>query len=390
MTSIPLERPDLHVCIATGQNLANLIPAVQCRAREVWILQTPAMRASAAHLQDALRARGAATKRIDFADDEVAGLHVECARLAEALDGRPVVINITGGTKQMTLALTDTLAGHLGTGAPGSAPHLVYTDTVRQRLDWLRPSPVSEPMQDVLTLNDILLVQGYRQQEGSAGARSAEWQRASSERAPLTRYLGEHAEALASFFGKLNWAAHSALNEPDGPWEPRQPVAIPSRNAAAAKAIELAQSHSLLHREGERHVVFHDQEAARYLGGGWVEELAGLKLEGAPRARWAPNLRVRHVDTGSENEIDLAVVNRNRLLVVECKAQSPDDRKVSDWIYKLSQLARAVGGHLAQPLLLSARPLPEMYRQRASEYGVDVLDGEGIDSLGAYLRRWAR
>lgn len=29
------------LCIATGQNLANLIPALQLRPAEVWILATP-------------------------------------------------------------------------------------------------------------------------------------------------------------------------------------------------------------------------------------------------------------------------------------------------------------------------------------------------------------
>jgi hypothetical protein len=33
--------PTLHLCIANGQNLANLIPALQCGAQDVRILQAP-------------------------------------------------------------------------------------------------------------------------------------------------------------------------------------------------------------------------------------------------------------------------------------------------------------------------------------------------------------
>lgn len=34
-----MTRPSLHVCVATGQNLANLIPALQSRAAEIVILK---------------------------------------------------------------------------------------------------------------------------------------------------------------------------------------------------------------------------------------------------------------------------------------------------------------------------------------------------------------
>jgi hypothetical protein len=241
MTQPVAARPDLHLCIATGQNLANLIPTIQLAAREVWILQTPAMRASASHLYDALKARGIEVKRIDFADDDVARLHTQCERLAEALDGRPVVVNITGGTKQMTLALTDTLAPHLDTGGAPTALHFVYTDTARQRLDWLRPVATSEPMQDVLRLDDILLAQGYRQQEGSGGAEWARWQRAAEGRVRLTRFLGDNAAKLSRFFGTLNWLAQSALNEPTGPWRAAQSLDF-SPGAQAAAALRLARS----------------------------------------------------------------------------------------------------------------------------------------------------
>jgi hypothetical protein len=61
---------------------------------------------------------------------------------------------------------------------------------------------------------------------------------------------------------------------------------------------------------------------------------------------------------------------------------------VSDWVYKASQLARSVGGHMAQALLVSARVLDDTSLQRAREYGVDVLAGGDLSNLPDYLRRW--
>jgi len=382
-----IDTPALHLCIATGQNLANLIPALQCGAREVWVLQTPDMRARAGFLCDALKARGITVQRIDFADDDVTTLHAQAAGIAERLDGRAVTINLTGGTKLMTLALTDTLAADLSTNDAAKQPHLVYTDTRHHRLDWLRPNPRADVMADVLRINDILLAQGYRRQPASGGAEAAEWQRAAEERKSLTRKLGGEAEKLARFFGPLNALAHRALNEPRGPWQPEQELDF-TPGAANAELLRAAQAAGLLRWDEQTQVVFRDRGAAQYLGGGWVEEFAGLKISGMRPADWAPRLRIESTDGRTPNELDAAVVHGNRLLLVECKAAAARDNDVADWIYKASQLARNVGGQMARPLLLSARAIHEPHRQRAKEYGVDVLAAAELATLPDYLRRW--
>ena len=383
-----MNTPTLHLCIATGQNLANLIPALQCGAEEVWVLQTPTMRASAGHLADALKARGIAVRRIDFADDAVTTLHAQAAAIAEELDGRAVAINLSGGTKLMTLALVQTLAGHLGTGSQADAPHLVYTDTVHRRLDWLAPVPRSEAMEPVLKIDDILRAQGYRRQAGSGGAEAAEWMRQADERKALTRFMGRESRGLGRFFGTLNFLAHRALNEPDGAWRPEQSFDFAPAHKYA-ELLRLARKLGLLTWDDDSQIVFHDRDAAQYLGGGWVEEYAGLKIAGAKGdGDWAPRMLVEHADSGAPNELDAVLVHGNRMLVVECKAQRTSDNKVADWIYKASQLARSVGGQLAQPLLLSARTLADEHRQRAREYRVDVLDGAELSQLPDYLRRW--
>ena len=378
--------PDLHLCIATGQNLANLIPALQCGAREVWILQTPKMQHSASHLADALKARKIAVRRIDFADQDVATLQAQAERVAEMLDGQRVAINLSGGTKLMTLALTETLAAHLATGAEGQ-PHLLYTDTEQHRLDWLRPTPRSEPMADVLKLNDILLAQGYRRQAGSGGAEAAHWQRQADERAALTRFMGDGAKHLGRFFGTLNGLAHRALNAPHGPWLPEQFLDFPA-GGAAAELLRRAQDAGVLSWDGQSQLVLNNPDAAQYLGGGWVEEYAGLKISGMRPADWAPRLQIESVEGHTTNELDAAVVHGNRLLLVECKAAAARDNDVADWIYKASQLARKVGGQLARPLLLSARQIGDPARQRARDYVVDVLAAEELAGLPQYLARW--
>ena len=389
--------PGLHICIATGQNLANLIPALQCKANEVWILQTPQMRASAGHLADALKARSISVQPIDFADDDVTTQHAQAAGIAELLDGRAVTINLTGGTKLMTLALTETLAAHLSTNNAAAQPHLVYTDTKNHRLDWLRPEPRSEVMISVLNINDTLLVQGYRQVDATGGADAAWRQRDASQRSELTKYLGHEAQELDELLSRLNGLAQAALNG-RGPLLPKQNVSLPANPRRAQKLRDVlaraAGSGGLLDWDGRGAVTFHDEAAARYIGGGWVEEFAASKMRGYVQCDCASQLRVRsmRIDDASDdstNELDAVMVHGNRMLVVECKAAvTTNDDKLADWIYKISQVARSVGGQMAQPLLLSAREIGDKPRRRALDYGVAVLAAGELTSFPDYLRRW--
>jgi hypothetical protein len=243
-------------------------------------------------------------------------------------------------------------------------------------------------MLSVLKIDDILRAQGYRRQPGSGGAEAAEWQRRAEGRKALTRRMGDEARTLSRMFGRLNWLAQQALNEPSGPWRPEQELPI-TPGGRDADLLSDAARHTLLTWDGETGVVFTDRDAALYLGGGWVEEYAGFKVSGARAdGGWAPRLRIEHVDSGAANELDAVAVHGNRLLAVECKAARAADDKVADWVYKLSQLARSVGGQLAQPLLLSAHVLQDVHRQRAKEYGVHVLAGDELGQLPEYLRRW--
>lgn len=92
---------------------------------------------------------------------------------------------------------------------------------------------------------------------------------------------------------------------------------------------------------------------------GWLEEYAALKLRGLKPGDWDANIAVESVRGKIENEFDAFAVNRNRLLVIECKTArfGRDAARDADYIYKFAQLSRRVGGVMSRSLLLSARPV---------------------------------
>jgi hypothetical protein len=369
----------VHVCIATGQNAANLIPLLQYDAREVWILQTPAMKASAGHLATALGRQGRIIQRKDFADADTAQLRRSAQALALELDGCHVVLHATGGTKPMVLALRDEL--RLVEAGAGRL-EILYAETQRQQIDWLGEQARTEPMADVLDLQRMLLVQGYRIEGDN---RHAQAQQRAQTRARMTRELGDHAGQYGGAFSALAALASRAA-ESSAPRDLTQ-IFDYAPGGRFAKLLGMALEAQLLQWDEDTAVTFSSQEVARYFAGGWLEEFVLLKLSGGLAApeRFSCNLRVVSGE-GVANEVDAMVMHRNRALLIECKTGRQDDP--ADALYKLAQLRNQLGGSVASALYLSAQDLHESHLRRAREYRIEVLCGTRVAELVDWLRRW--
>ncbi|MFZ1499234.1 MAG: DUF1887 family CARF protein [Giesbergeria sp.] len=372
----------LHLCIATGQNAANFIPLKQLQAQDIWVLETPEMQQqhSAKALATALKAAlpNAQIRILPFDDSTPQAMQAAALQLAsDELDGKDVVFHATGGTKLMVLAIHQQL---LNLAAGQGRYRLLYADTAHQTLSWLDEQARQEPMADVLTLQEQLLLRGYRT---SNDTRPAGIQQRASERAKTTRFMGEKSAQLKGFFSKLNYQARQAA---DGKGLTRELDYLP--RGAAGNLLEMAQEHGLLSiNEAYSQITFASQDIAEYLCGGWVEEYVFLKFTGtlAP-SQYTLGAQLTHIASKTQNEIDGIAVAHNRALIVECKAKKQD--QAQDAIYKLGQLVRQVGGLMARGLYVSARSVSDADRSRAREYGVDVLAGEDLAQLSDYLRRW--
>ena len=372
----------LHLCIATGQNAANFIPLKQLQVQDIWVLETPDMQKqhSAKALVTALKAAlpNAQIRTLPFDDSTPQAMQSAALQLAnDELDGKDVVFHATGGTKLMVLAIHQQL---LNLAAGEGRYRLLYADTAHQTLSWLDEQPRQEPMADVLTLNEQLLLRCYRT---SNDTRPAGIQQRASERAKVTRFMGEKSAQLKGFLGVLNFQARHAA---DGKGLARDFEYLP--RGPAGNLLELAQEQGLITiHEAYSQVTFASTAVAEYFCGGWVEEYVFLKFTGtlAP-SQYTLGAQITHSTSKTQNEIDGIAVAHNRALIIECKAKKQD--QAQDAIYKLGQLVRQVGGLMARGLYVSARPVSDTDRARAKEYGVDVLAGEELASLSDYLRNW--
>ena len=140
---------------------------------------------------------------------------------------------------------------------------------------------------------------------------------------------------------------------------------------------------------GQYDLTFADADSARFFAGGWAEEYVFLKLTGLlAQGQYAMNVKVSQAQSKSGNEIDAMAVKNNRALLIECK--SGKQTKAQESIYKLGQVVKQVGGLMAQGLYVSAQRVSDTDRQRAREYGIDVMAADELTQLTAYLRDWCK
>lgn len=198
----------------------------------------------------------------------------------------------------------------------------------------------------------------------------------------LTKHLGREALQLGPFFGAVNALAKSALDERGeslvSPW---QRFERPPRGAWRL-AIQDVEQAGVARFDGLTGLAFLDAEGARYLSGGWLEEYAWHAVQAlAPddvrmgvTGVWAGTARGR-------NELDVVVVHRNRLLLIECKTLrlGREDQKDSDLLYKLDSVGDDVRGLFGEVVLLSARTPSPLVVDRAGHHRIRVV---GPDRLG--------
>jgi len=381
-----------QICIVSDRLVPNLIPALMLKPERLLLLSSPEM------AEAGITARLEAMLVKQGFDVSVAGglpsggmtkiAAFACSVLERWRASHPtdsVILNISGGNKLMAIVLTQAI----GTSVDG----VIYTDTAHGVLETLAVPQGGDasprPLESALDVALYLEAQGLHPR--AALDESPDWEQAVRARRSLTKYLGKRARGLADFIGIVNSLASSAMDERgDALIRPLQQFKRTPRGlwAEAAREIDAA---GLARWDGAKGLTFTDAEAARYLGGGWLEEYAWLV---------ARELRPDDVRLGLEgdwegtkrgrNELDVVIVHRNRLLLIECKT-SRHGRDLQDdaaLLYKLDSVGDDVRGLFGEVMLLSAREPSALINDRADHHQIQVMGPERLPTLQRDIRDW--
>jgi len=318
------------------------------------------------------------------------------------LDGVPpgdeVIVNFTGGTKIMALAVVLPCLARRGANVS-----LIYVDTRNDRLDKITMTPEGklhiseEPLSVVIPFPAVVALAGEKLKSLQCNLLAHQTERADlSKRLAFSRQLAGLFKKQKQFFaaGPTGRQSPKASGEVTFSSAGRKP-GRPSVNACVrwdATAFRLL----VPPRDEER---FEHPDGAEYFAGKWLEEFTARELSESrlfdsvaqsavlslqPETLAQFQKPPMHTD---KNELDVVVTKGTRAALIECKAGNA----TQDHVYKLAALTNHLLGAFGRAALVCRfRPSPGVI-EKCRDLRVDVIAGsEDLRHIPARIGRLLR
>jgi hypothetical protein len=291
-----------------------------------------------------------------------------------------MTVNITGGTKLMSVAMLDifSAAGHA----------IIYTDTAKDTLERVHNCSL-EPLPAVLGIEEYLLAYGATVHDSASW--HAAWQERAFDRRAAAALLARATQdkKLKTLITVLNAMGMNALS-PNGDelLFPEQAFKFPLTTEQLKLVKPLAEQGLFTLHKNRLSLTFVDAERTRFICGHWLEEYAWHIAEQAGLNEVACGVEIDWENSRTRNELDVLAVHNNRLLIIECKTVrfSDDHQKSNNTLYKINSLGESLRGVFGKKVLLSAWGVSSTMLDRAKTQGIKILRPH---ELAAYIQQWS-
>lgn len=284
------------------------------------------------------------------------------------------VLNVTGGTKPMAIVAQEVFR-------MVDRP-VFYVDVATDEVSWVSGEKERVHLERSLTVQQVLVLNGFALESGDFKSEvdNEKWRHFCDEMASAPK-------DWASALGALNASASLSVGDYEFARGRReQSDALKFNYGNHEMAVQKwSEMLAMLHADelisgttaSERFVSI---DAARFCAGVWLEHyvFSMLKRFGFDKRHALMNAVV--VDSkGNRNELDSIVIHRNTCYVIEDKTKNMKVKgefngNVADHaIYKLAQVSKSMGLKTLG-VLVSARSIRSVDRERARAYGVEVID----------------
>lgn len=384
----------VHICLISDQLLANFLPLKLERPDKVFIIDTQYTKKKGLSERFEILSQGLGVETVRAQklapDDDFTQLHEYFLHLSEEiklLQADELTLNLTGGTKLMALAAYEMLKK--------KCHRVIYTNTGKGKVDELNEHKTVE-LPGLLTIEEYLISYGVSPK--NYNNKSAQWLEKINQRKTLTEMLADFFAGKGNhlLLGDLNYTVNKAIekrNSATGGWE--EYLAKPTQkmkkinNENHRKLLQEIQAAGLIDYDGHETITLKSIDAARYLGGFWLEEHVYFVAHdvGVDEVRCGQSIQW---EKKARNELDIVIIHNNRLLIIECKTAKFGERQKDDQIiYKLDSIAEDLRGLYGRKWLISVRGVNDRNTlNRARSQGVEVISGGEIRNLKKMISNW--
>ena len=394
--------PSIHLCLISNNILPNLIPALSDPDIKgvITFSGDGHQNKQRRRLVDMLEAKHISQLKSFNANNsfDFATLYTTALKLVSYLQAHYAdhvwKINLTAGTKPMSLAVFQALQG-----CPQA--QFIYQDTQHKMIRTMDESTLPQANASVIDLPSYLLAHNFIMDHNAA------------EHPDDIEYMQQRRSLINEIFirniGRI-WLLTTVLNFPASTAADikkntslTQPLPNNKIKKDAVPLLEKLETFGLFQWDRQHQTIhFTNKESATFLAGGWLEEYAywsaveagiehiGLNVTG----KW--DQKVTGGEEGNTtNEFDLVLCHHNQLLVVECKALAFNkDTNGQDIVNKIEALGKNLGGLFGKSMLLASDKLTEDSKytkhivDRLTSYRIDLVQSSEMRQLSYQFKQW--
>lgn len=386
-----MQKYDIHVCLVSAQAAPNLLPILDSafKPKKAIFLVSKTMKQRAEYLAKTFEKLNVKVKLKNISDEFNFGLmEDEIFKLVEEYENESIALNVTGGTKLMSIAAENAFSA---LGKP-----IFYIDTDSNHILFISKNEEQKwlPNLEMKAKNKIDI---YLSAYGST-VLSTQNPIERKKYLPAIEPFIKNYDNYTQVIPLLN--LHATLSQSNG-----YKSEYTKDNKKTGKLDELLLGldyQGLLNYDGQT-IDFKNREIKTFLNGGWLEDYTYFQLKeianiediacGAdvanPKFKLGKN-EYSSENKGNKNEFDIVFMAKNKLHIIECKTQLMDKNggiKADDILYKLETL-KDYGGLMTKKCLVSYFDVPEQVKNRANFLNIEIIQGKDLQRLKSKVQEW--
>ncbi|WP_311418647.1 Card1-like endonuclease domain-containing protein [Haemophilus parahaemolyticus] len=386
-----MQKYDIHVCLISAQAAPNLLPILDSdfKPKKAIFLVSKTMKQRAEYLAKTFEKLNVKVKLKNISDEFNFGLmEDEIFKLVEEYENESIALNVTGGTKLMSIAAENAFSA---LGKP-----IFYIDTDSNHILFISKNEEQKwlPNLEMKAKNKIDI---YLSAYGST-VLSTQNPIEREKYLPAIEPFIKNYDNYTQVIPLLN--LHATLSQSNG-----YKSEYTKDNKKIGKLDELLLGldyQGLLNYDGQT-IDFKNREIKTFLNGGWLEDYTYFQLKeianiediacGAdvanPKFKLGKN-EYSSENKGNKNEFDIVFMAKNKLHIIECKTQLMDKNggiKADDILYKLETL-KDYGGLMTKKCLVSYFEVPEQVKNRANFLNIEIIQGKDLQRLKSKIQEW--
>ena len=386
-----MQKYDIHVCLVSAQAAPNLLPILDSafKPKKAIFLVSKTMKQRAEYLAKTFEKLNVKVKLKNISDEFNFGLmEDEIFKLVEEYENESIALNVTGGTKLMSIAAENAFSA---LGKP-----IFYIDTDSNHILFIYKNEEQKwlPNLEMKAKNKIDI---YLSAYGST-VLSTQNPIERKKYLPAIEPFIKNYDNYTQVIPLLN--LHATLSQSNG-----YKSEYTKDNKKTGKLDELLLGldyQGLLNYDGQT-IDFKNREIKTFLNGGWLEDYTYFQLKeianiediacGAdvanPKFKLGKN-EYSSENKGNKNEFDIVFMAKNKLHIIECKTQLMDKNggvKADDILYKLETL-KDYGGLMTKKCLVSYFEVPEQVKNRANFLNIEIIQGKDLQRLKSKVQEW--